>query len=87
MQLDASEVDDPCEPRRVIDYDFFSLTARRERQRNGSQPLGTLFGRALLIKRFGFGAVDKALENKRTIPNSGKSARRDRQVVTHQIEF
>ncbi len=48
---------------------------------------GRLGGCALLIERLAFGAVDEALENQRTIPDSGESARRDRQVVAHEIEF
>ncbi len=48
---------------------------------------GPLGGRALLIKRLAFGAVHESLENDRTIPDSGESARRDRQVVANQVEF
>ena len=87
MQLDAAQVDDPGEPRRVIDDDLFRGAARRERQRYGSQPRRPLGGRALLIKRLAFGAVDETLENDRTIPDSGERARRDRQVVAHEVEL
>ena len=87
MQLDAAEVDDPREPRRVVDDDFFRCAARRKRQRDGAQPRGPLGGRALLIERLAFGAVDEALEHDRTIADAGESARRDRQVVAHEVEL
>ncbi len=87
MQLDAAQVDDPGQPGRIIDDDFFRGAARRERQRDGSQPGGPLGGRALLIKRLALGAIDEALENDRTIPDSGQRARRDGQVVADKIEF
>src|SRR5436309_14967638 len=61
MELDAAQVHDPREPRRVIDDDFLRFAARWEGQRNGSQPRGPLGGRAFLIKRLAFGAVDEAL--------------------------
>jgi hypothetical protein len=40
-----------------------------------------------LIEGLAIGAVDEALENQRTIPASGESARRVRQIVAHDIEF
>ena len=49
--------------------------------------VGPLRGRALLIKRLALGAVHEALEHDRTILDSGQSARRDRQVVAHEVEF
>ena len=87
MQLDASQIDDPCQPRGIIDDDFFRSAARRERERDRSQPRGALRWRALLIKRLAFGAVDESLEDERTIADSGERARRDRQVVADEIEF
>ena len=87
MQLDAAEVDDPGKPRRIIDHEFFRSPTRRERQRGGSQPRRTLGGRALLIKRLAFGAINESLENDRAILDPGESARRDGQVVADEIEF
>ena len=87
MQLDAAQVDDPREPRRIIDHDLFGSASRRERQRYCSQPREALRGRALLIERLTFGAVNEALENHRTIPDSGQSARRDRQIIADEVEF
>src|SRR6266404_1067005 len=87
MQFDTTQVYDPGEPSGLIDDHLLRFAARREGQRNRSQPGGPLFGCAFLIKRLGFGAVDEALENNRTIPDSSKSARRNRQIVAYEIEF
>ena len=87
MQLDATEIDDPRKPRRVIDNDFFRSASRRERERYRSQPRGTLRWCALLIEGLTFGAIDVSLKDKRTVPDSGERARRDRQIVTDQVDF
>src|SRR6266404_2953280 len=75
MQLDATEIDDPRKPRRVIDNDFFRSASRRERERYRSQPRGALRWCALLIERLTFGAIDVSLEDKRTVSDSGERAR------------
>src|SRR5438477_6571256 len=87
MQFDTTQVYDPGKPRRVIDDDLLRFAARRERQRNGSQPIRPLFGCAFPIKCLCFGAVDETLENQRTISDSSESARRNRQIVAYKIEF
>ena len=48
---------------------------------------GRSVGRALLIERLAFGAVDEALEHDRAIADSGERARRDREVVAHEVEL
>ena len=73
MQLDAAQIDDPRQPRRIIDHNFFRRAAGRKGQRHRSQPVRALGRRALLIKRLAFGAIDKALENDGTIPNPGSA--------------
>ena len=50
MQLDAAEVDDPCEAGSVVDDDFLGGASRWKRERDGSQPVGTILRRALLIE-------------------------------------
>ena len=40
-----------------------------------------------MIKGLTLGTVNETLENDRTIADSGERARRDRQVVPHEIEF
>ena len=87
VQLDAAQVDDPGEPRRIVDDDLFGGAARGKRERHRSQPGGPLGGRALLIERLPFGAVNESLENDRPIANSGERARRDRQVVADRSSF
>lgn len=87
MQLDATEIDYPRKPRCVIDNDFFRSASRRKRERYRSQPRGVLRWCALLIERLTFGAIDVSLEDKRTIPDSGERARRDRQIVANQVQF
>jgi hypothetical protein len=46
-----------------------------------------LGGLPFLIERLAFGTVDEAFENERTILDASESARRDRQIVAHEIEF
>ena len=87
VQFDAAEVDDPSQSRRIIDNYLFRRTARRERQRYGSQPRGVFGRRAFLIKRLTFRAVHEALENDRTIPNSSESSRGDRKVIPHKVKL
>ena len=87
MQLDAAQVDDPREPRRVVDDDLFRGAARGKRERHRSQPGGPFRGRALLIERLAFGAVYEALEHDRPVADAGESARRDRQVIAHEVEL
>jgi hypothetical protein len=77
MQLDATKIDDPRKPRRVIDNDFFRSASRRERECYRSQPRGPLRWCALLIERLTFGAIDVSLEDQRTVPDSDERARRD----------
>ena len=48
---------------------------------------GRVVRRALLIERRRLGAIDESFEHDGTIPNSGKRAWRDRQVVLNEIEF
>src|SRR4029077_2423453 len=50
MQLDTSEIDDPCQAGWVVDDYFLGCAARRKRQCDGSQPRRSLFRRTLLIK-------------------------------------
>ena len=59
VQFDAAKVHDPGKPSCIIDYDFFSRSAGRERQSDRTQPGWPLLWRALLIKRLRLGAVDE----------------------------
>src|SRR5206468_9272596 len=83
----ATEVHDPRESRRIIDYDFFGLAPRREEERNGSQPLGTIGWRPFLVKRLAFRSVYETLEDDWTVLNSRERAWRDRKVVAYEVKF
>src|SRR5438067_507250 len=87
MQFDTTEIDYPGKPRRIIDNDFFSGAAGRERKGNSAQPGGALLRRALLVKRWSFSPVHESFEDNWTIANSSQRARRNRQIVANQIEF
>src|SRR6185437_3196073 len=87
MQFDATQIDDPSQASRVVDDDFFCGSSGRKRKRDRTQPTGPLLRRPLLIKSWGFGPVHKPLKNNRTVPNSGQRARRNRQIITDQVEF
>ena len=87
MQLDASQVDDPGEARGIVDYDFFSSPARGEGQRDGSQPGWTLGRGSFLVEGFALGAIHEAFQNDGPILNSSESARRNGQVIPHDVEF
>jgi hypothetical protein len=87
VEFDATQIDYPGEPSRVIHHDLFRRSARRERQRDGSQPRRPHVRRTLLVKRLPFSAVDEPLQNNWTIPDSGHRAWRNLQVIAHEIEF
>ena len=87
MQLDAAEVDNPRQPRRVVDHDLLGRAPRRKRQRHRAQPRRPLVGRALLVERLALGAVDEALEHDRPIADAAERAVRDRQVVANQVQL
>src|SRR5262249_734082 len=87
MQLNASKVDDPCQPSVIIDDHFFGRSSRRKRQRDGSQPLRAFARRPLLVKSVAFGAIDETFENDRTIADPFEGSRCNRQVIAYEVEF
>jgi hypothetical protein len=87
MKFDAAEIHDPGEAGRIIDYNLFRGPARRERERDRSQPRRALRRGALLIKGFSLSAVDEAFENNWTVVDSGERTRRNGKVVADEIEF
>jgi len=74
VEFNTTEINNPCQPRRIINHYFFRCSAGWKRQRYSSQPGRTLLGRALLVKRWLPGTVYKSLQNDWSILNSGKSA-------------
>src|SRR3954454_6656921 len=87
VELDAAQVDDPCEPSGIVDHDFFRGAARRECQRYSSQPFRTLAGRPLLIKCLAFCAVNESFQNQRTIADSAESALRNGEVIPDEVDL
>src|SRR5262249_24520081 len=68
-------------------HNLLRRAARREGERHGSQPRRPLRGRALLIEGLALGTVYEALEHDRTVANACQSARRDGEVVAHEVEL
>ena len=87
VQVDAAEVHDPQELRRVAHDDLARGPARREAQLDRLDPLGTLLGRALLEERLALGAVHVALEHDRPPRDAAQRAVGDRRVVPRQVEL
>ena len=87
IEVDAAEVDDPGETRRVVDDDLVGGATRWERQGHRPQPVGRLSGRALLEERLARGAVDEALERHRPPAGAGQRARRDGEVELDEVEL
>lgn len=74
VEFDTTEVDDPCQARRIINHYFFRSSAGWKRQRYSSQPGRTLLGRTFLVKGWLLATVYKSLQNDWPILNSGQSA-------------
>src|SRR6266436_10034941 len=87
MQFDTTEIYHPGKPSRVIHDDFFCGAAGWEGKSHGPQPRRALLRRTLLVKGRSLSAVYEPLQDDRTIADSGKRARRNRQVVTSKIEL
>src|SRR5258708_3544622 len=84
MQLDAAEIHDPGESGRVVDDDLLRGAAGGKGERDRLEPRGPLVGRALLIERLGFGAVDEALEHEWAVADARNGAVGDGQVVPNE---
>ena len=87
MELDAPQVDDPGETRRIVDHHLFGRSSGRKREDRRAEPGGSFLRRALLIKRLPLGAIDEALEHDRSIPNTAERALRDREVVADEFDL
>src|ERR1700735_3563639 len=62
VQLNASQIHDPGQPRSVVHDQFFRRSARWKSQRNRAKPARMVGGSALLVKRLAFGSVNESLE-------------------------
>ena len=87
VEVDAAEVDDPGEPRRVVEDDLVGGPARRERQLGGPDPVRPVVRRPLLEEGLAGGAVDEALQRHRPAADAAQRAVGDREVVLHEVEL
>src|ERR1700679_677283 len=87
VQFDAAKVRDPGKPSRVIDYDFLSSSAGRERQGDRTQPGRPFLWRALLIERLRLRVVDETLENNWPVASASERTRRDGEIVLNKVEL
>ena len=87
VQFNATEVDDPRQPRGIVYDHFFGSAAGRKRQCCCSQPRRPLGRCTFLIKGLALGAVHESLEHDRAVLDSGEGARRDREVVMDEVKF
>jgi hypothetical protein len=86
VQLDAAEVDDPGQPRRVVT----TISSAVRPEGNDSvpcEPSGPLVGRALLVERLALGPVDEPLQHDRPVAIPASAPRSDREVVADDVEL
>ena len=87
MQLNAAQVDNPGQTGSIVYNNLLRRSSRGEGQGDGSQPRGTVGGSALLIERLSFRAIYKALQYDRPVSNARQRARRDGQVILHDVQL
>ena len=87
MKLYAAEVDDPDQPRGVVDDNLFRNAAGREGQGHGAQPIRPVGWGALLIKDIPFRAIYEAFENDGAVPNSPQGPFCDGQVISGDLKL
>ena len=88
VQVDAAEVDDPGELRRVVDDDLVGGPARREASASTvSIHSGRVSGARFWKNGSPLGAVDVALEHDRPAAGAAQRALGDRQVVADEVEL
>ena len=87
VEVDAAEVGDPREPRRVVEDDLVGGASRRERQLRGPDPVRAVVRGALLEERLAGGAVDEALQRHRPAADPAQRPVGDREVVLDEVEL
>src|SRR5215203_4954158 len=87
IEVEATQIHDPCQLCRVAEHDLVGGPARWERELDCLYPFWPVVGRALLKEGLLVGAVDEALEGHRPATGAAQRAVRDRQVVIDQIDL
>ena len=87
VEVDAAEVRDPREARRLVDDDLVGRPTRRERQRRDAHPLGPVVGRPLLEERLLVDPVDEPLERHRPAADARQRPVGDGDEVGHHVEL
>lgn len=85
VQVQAAQVGQPGQARRVVDDDLVGGSAGREGQLDGADPVGSRLGRPLLEEELAVGPVDVTLEGHRPPARAAQGALGHGQVVGHQI--
>src|SRR5215471_14606718 len=83
----AAEIDDPSEPRSIVDDDFFRGAAGGKGEDYSPQPSRRIGRGALLVEDFTLGAVDESFQDDGAAGDSAKGSGRDGQVIANDIEF
>src|SRR5207253_558485 len=87
IQVDAAEVDDPCQTGCVGTDDLVSGATTGELDRRCLDPGWTRGRRALLVERLALGAIRESLQVHRALGYAAQRGLGDAQVVVHQIEL
>ena len=87
IQVDATEIDDPGELRRIPDHDLLRGAPGWKRQLDRLDPLRPRARRALLEEGLTFRAVDEALERHRPARYPAQGALGHGHVVANQVEL
>ena len=87
VEVEAAEVRDPGQRRRIAQHDLLSGPAGRERERDRVDPLRSLVRGALLEEELARRAVDETLERHRPPASATQRALGDREVVAHEVHL
>jgi hypothetical protein len=87
VEVDAAEVDDPGETRRLIEDDLVGRAPRREGQLGGPDPVGRVVGGPLLEERLLRDPVDEPLEGHRPAAGTAERPVRHGEVVRDEVHL
>lgn len=87
VEFQAAEINDPGKAGGIVDDDFLGGAAGGKGESHRAEPGGEAGGGAFLIKGLPLGAVDEAFENDGTVFDAGEGARRNGEIVAHDVEL